>query len=59
MSGLTANDGASRLVPTGPAGSLASFTLDLLDRVLLVAASIAAVAGAFVLTESVFVRYFL
>ncbi len=51
--------GAGPLVASGPLGVLTSTTLDLLDRVLLVAASIAAVMGALVLTESVFVRYLL
>jgi TRAP-type C4-dicarboxylate transport system permease small subunit len=59
VSGAVADNGAGRLVPSGRFGAMASTALDLLDRVLLIAAAIAAVAGAIVLTESVIVRYVL
>jgi TRAP-type C4-dicarboxylate transport system permease small subunit len=51
--------GSAPLVPPGRLGAMASIARDLLDRVLLIAAAIAAVAGAIVLTESVIVRYVL
>ena len=45
--------------PAGPVGRSIQSLLDRLDQALIIAAAIAAVLGALVLSESVFVRYFL
>jgi TRAP-type C4-dicarboxylate transport system permease small subunit len=59
VSGGVADAPAQELVANGPLGRLVVALFDRLDRVLLVAAAIAAVMGALVLTESVVVRYLL
>ncbi len=59
MSGGVADASSTALVPDGPLGRFVVALFDRLDRVLLVAAAIAAVLGALVLTESVVVRYLL
>lgn len=58
MSGATTGS-VDRFVPTGPIARFVEAVLDGLDRVLLFASALAAVAGALVLTESVIVRYLL